>query len=199
MPVATARTISLQGATGHLIDVQVDVTQGLVTTALVGRPDASINEARDRCRAALDNSGFDWPTTRRVTILLSPADLPKRGPHFDLAIAVGVLAASGAVPKEALPGVVFVGELTLEGRLRSVRWGPRTLDVDVIVVDQIVTADPRLTLPHPRAHERAFVLVPWLGLDREAAIPGRGSVRGLLAKVDRQDVVRIGDPLPVPR
>jgi 2-amino-4-hydroxy-6-hydroxymethyldihydropteridine diphosphokinase len=86
-----------------------------------------------------------------------------------------------------------------QGRLRSVRWGPRTLDVDVIVVDQIVTADPRLTLPHPRAHERAFVLVPWLGLDREAAIPGRGSVRGLLAKVDRQDVVRIGDPLPVPR
>ena len=67
---------------------------GLVGTALVGRPDASITEARDRCRAAVMNSGFDWPTTRRVTILLSPADLPKRGPHFDLAIAVAVLAAA---------------------------------------------------------------------------------------------------------
>ena len=120
MAVATARTISLQGATGHLIDVQVDLSQGVVKTALVGRPDASISEARDRCRAAVTNSGFDWPATRRVTILLSPADLPKRGPHFDLAIAVAVLAASGTIPVAALAGVVFVGELTLDGRLRSV-------------------------------------------------------------------------------
>ena len=80
MAVATARTIALQGATGHLIDVQVDVSQGVVKTAMVGRADASISEARDRCRTAVNNSGFDWPATRRVTILLSPADLPKRGP-----------------------------------------------------------------------------------------------------------------------
>ena len=95
MGFATARTISLSGATGHLIDVQVDLAHGVVATALVGRPDASINEARDRCRAAVVNSGFDWPSTRRVTILLSPADLPKSGPHFDLSIAVAVLAAVG--------------------------------------------------------------------------------------------------------
>lgn len=120
MGVATARTISLHGATGHLIDVQVDVSHGVVKTSLVGRPDASINEARDRCRAAVTNSGFDWPSTRRVTILLSPADLPKRGPHFDLAIAVATLAAAGKLPAAALDGVVFVGELTLDGRLRSV-------------------------------------------------------------------------------
>jgi len=120
MAVATARTISLQGATGHLIDVQVDLSQGVVKTAMVGRPDASISEARDRCRAAVTNSGFEWPATRRVTILLSPADLPKRGPHFDLAIAVATLAASGTIPVAALAGVVFVGELTLDGRLRSV-------------------------------------------------------------------------------
>jgi magnesium chelatase family protein len=118
--VATARTISLHGATGHLIDVQADVSHGVVKTSLVGRPDASINEARDRCRAAVTNSGFKWPTTRRVTILLSPADLPKRGPHFDLAIAVATLAASGTFPASALDGIVFVGELTLDGRLRSV-------------------------------------------------------------------------------
>ena len=120
MAVATARTISLQGATGHLIDVQVDLSQGVVKTAMVGRPDASISEARDRCRAAVTNSGFEWPATRRVTILLSPADLPKRGPHFDLAIAVATLAAAGTIPVAALAGVVFVGELTLDGRLRSV-------------------------------------------------------------------------------
>ena len=88
MAVATARTISLQGATGYLIDVQVDLSQGLIKTALVGRPDTSISEARDRCRAAVTNSGFEWPVTRRVTILLSPADLPKRGPHFDLSVCI---------------------------------------------------------------------------------------------------------------
>lgn len=120
MGVATARTVTLQGANGHVIDVQADVAQGLVKTALVGRPDAAISEARDRCRAAVTNSGLEWPATRRVTILLSPADLPKRGPHFDLAIAVAVLAASHALPAKALDGIVFIGELTLEGRLRAV-------------------------------------------------------------------------------
>ncbi|HET6697491.1 MAG TPA: YifB family Mg chelatase-like AAA ATPase [Nocardioidaceae bacterium] len=124
MGFATARTISLQGATGHVIDVQVDVAQGVVSTALVGRPDASITEAKDRCRAAVTNSRFTWPATRRVTILLSPADLPKRGPHFDLAIAVAVLAASKQVPRASLDGLVFIGELTLDGRLRS---GPGVL------------------------------------------------------------------------
>ena len=87
MPFATARTVSLSGATGHLVDVQVDLAQGIVATAMVGRPDLSITEARDRCRAAVTNSGFDYPTSRRVTILLSPADLPKRGSHFDLSHA----------------------------------------------------------------------------------------------------------------
>ncbi len=120
MGVATARTVTLQGASGHVIDVQVDVAQGVVKTALVGRPDAAISEARDRCRAAVTNSRFEWPATRRVTILLSPADLPKRGPHFDLAIAVAVLSASNVVPAKALDGIVFIGELTLEGRLRAV-------------------------------------------------------------------------------
>ncbi|MFW6776252.1 magnesium chelatase domain-containing protein [Nocardioides sp. CPCC 205120] len=86
MPVATTQTIALQGAVGHLIDIQVDVSPGLVTTVLVGRPDAALSEARDRCRMAVSNSGFQWPTTRRTTILLSPADLPKRGTHFDLSV-----------------------------------------------------------------------------------------------------------------
>ena len=77
-----------------MVDVHVDLSDGVIGTALVGRPDASINEARDRCRAAMINSGFSWPNTRRITVLLSPADLPKRGPHFDLGIAVAVLAAA---------------------------------------------------------------------------------------------------------
>ena len=82
------------GAVGHVVDVQVDLSDGMIGTALVGRPDTSITEARDRCRAAIIDSGFAWPKTRRITVLLSPADLPKRGPHFDLAIAIAVLAAT---------------------------------------------------------------------------------------------------------
>jgi magnesium chelatase family protein len=85
MPFATTRTVTLDGIAGHVIDVQADVSPGMVSTTLVGRPDASVTEARDRCRTAVTNSGLTWPNTRRVTILLSPADLPKRGSHFDLA------------------------------------------------------------------------------------------------------------------
>ena len=70
------------------------------------------------------------------------------------------------------------------GRLRSMRWGPRTLDVDVIDVDGQRRDDPRLTLPHPRAHERAFVLRPWLDLDPDAVVAGRGPVWMLLDRID---------------
>ncbi len=120
MNVATTHTVSLRGISGHVIDVQADVSNGVVATTLVGRLDASINEARDRCRAAVSNSGLQWPVTKRVTVLLSPADLPKSGPHFDLAIAVAVLAACGVVPAPALAGLVLVGELSLDGRVRAV-------------------------------------------------------------------------------
>jgi 2-amino-4-hydroxy-6-hydroxymethyldihydropteridine diphosphokinase len=78
----------------------------------------------------------------------------------------------------------------LRGRIRSTRWGPRTLDVDVVTVDDVVRDDPRLTLPHPRAHERAFVLVPWSEVDVTAQLPGRGPVRRLLAAVDTSGVRR---------
>jgi len=76
------------------------------------------------------------------------------------------------------------------GRLRNQRWGPRTLDVDVIAVDALRSDSPRLTLPHPRAHERAFVLVPWLEVDREAELPGRGRVATLIRRVDVSGVRR---------
>lgn len=120
MSHATAHSISLQGAHGHLIDVQADLSDGTVVTTLVGRPDASINEARERCRAAVSNSGLTWPNTKRITVLLSPADLPKSGPHFDLAIAVAVIGATGAFEPKTTAGTAFIGELTLDGRIRAV-------------------------------------------------------------------------------
>jgi len=154
MPVATTRTIALQGAIGHLIDIQVDVSPGMVTTIMVGRPDAALSEARDRCRMAISNSGFQWPTTRRTTILLSPADLPKRGTHFDLAIAVGVLAASVDRDRD-LPipttDAVFIGELTLEGQLRPV---PGVLPMVMAAASRGVR---RVFVPEPQAAEAALV------------------------------------------
>ncbi len=86
---------------GHLIDVQADVSPGKVGVTMVGRADTTINEARDRCRMAIINSRLDWPATKRITILLSPADLLKSGTHFDLAVAVSVLAAAGSLPAGA--------------------------------------------------------------------------------------------------
>ncbi|HEX4976461.1 MAG TPA: YifB family Mg chelatase-like AAA ATPase [Nocardioides sp.] len=151
MGVAAACTIALDGMSGHLVDVQVDLSAGLVSTALVGRPDPSVTEARDRCRAAITNSGYEWPATRRVTILLSPADLPKRGSHFDLAIAVAVLGASGGFPVPRLAGSVFLGELTLDGRLRPV---PGVLPM---TTSAVAHGARRVVVPEPQAAEAKLV------------------------------------------
>ncbi|CAL9508527.1 2-amino-4-hydroxy-6-hydroxymethyldihydropteridine diphosphokinase [Streptomyces sp. enrichment culture] len=78
-------------------------------------------------------------------------------------------------------------------RVRDERWGPRTLDVDIVAYAEVVSDDPQLTLPHPRAHERAFVLAPWLDVDPEAALPGRGRVADLLAAVTRDGVTPRAD------
>ncbi|MGC0384152.1 2-amino-4-hydroxy-6-hydroxymethyldihydropteridine diphosphokinase [Streptomyces sp. SAI-129] len=78
-------------------------------------------------------------------------------------------------------------------RVRDERWGPRTLDVDIVAYAEVVSDDPQLTLPHPRAHERAFVLAPWLDVDPEAALPGRGRVADLLAAVPRDGIAPRAD------
>ena len=83
-------------------------------------------------------------------------------------------------------------------RVREVRWGPRTLDIDIITVDGEVSADPELTLPHPRAHERAFVLAPWHDVDPGAVLPGHGAVAALLAATDQSGIRRARGELMVP-
>ena len=120
MPLARTHSVALMGVTGHVIEVEADIANGLVGMILVGLPDTALREARDRIRAAIVNSGEDWPQ-RKITVGLSPASLPKRGSWFDLAIAVGVLAAAGKVPRAAVDGVMFFGELGLDGQLRPVR------------------------------------------------------------------------------
>jgi 2-amino-4-hydroxy-6-hydroxymethyldihydropteridine diphosphokinase len=107
---------------------------------------------------------------------------------------VNIVVRVGCDDVEAALHAAHVAEDS-QGRLRATRWGPRTLDVDVVDVDGRVCNDPRLTLPHPRAHERAFVLLPWLALDPEAALAGYGAVRTLAAGLDTEQVARLDAPL----
>ncbi|MFV2039176.1 MAG: magnesium chelatase domain-containing protein, partial [Acidimicrobiales bacterium] len=117
--LATVSSASLQGIRGRAITVEVHVTDGLPTFAVVGLPDASCREARDRVRAAVQSSGFKWPM-RRVTVNLAPSGVPKTGAGLDLAIAIGVLVASLQLEAELVHGLAFIAELGLDGSLRSV-------------------------------------------------------------------------------
>ncbi|MBC7633096.1 YifB family Mg chelatase-like AAA ATPase [Aeromicrobium sp.] len=117
---SATHSVTLDGLAGRPIEVEVDISGGLPTTVLVGLADTMVNEARDRCRSAVSNSGTTWPD-QRVTINLAPSTLPKSGSHYDLAIALAVFAAKSLVPAESLAGAAFLGELALDGRLRAIR------------------------------------------------------------------------------
>jgi magnesium chelatase family protein len=120
MGYARVRSLGLVGLEGHAVTVEAYVAAGLPAVTLSGLPDTSLNEARDRVRAAVVNAGQDWPN-RRITVNLLPADLPKSGPGFDLAIAVVILAAAGRLALRTLGGAALVGELGLDGQVRPVR------------------------------------------------------------------------------
>ena len=119
MPLARTYSVALIGVTGHVVEIEADIANGLPAVIVVGLPDTALREARDRIRAAITNSREEWPQ-RKITVGLSPASLPKRGSWFDLAIGIGVLTAAGKVPRSASAGVMFFGELGLDGRLRPV-------------------------------------------------------------------------------
>jgi magnesium chelatase family protein len=119
VPLARTYSVALIGVTGHVVEIEADIANGLPAVIVVGLPDTALREARDRIRAAITNSREEWPQ-RKITVGLSPASLPKRGSWFDLAIAIGILAAAGKVPRAAAAGVMFFGELGLDGRLRPV-------------------------------------------------------------------------------
>ncbi|MGV9773182.1 YifB family Mg chelatase-like AAA ATPase [Streptosporangium sp. NPDC003464] len=120
MTVARTRCIALVGVAGHLVDVEADVGAGMAGLHLIGMLDTALSEARDRVRSAVVNSRYGWPDAR-ITVSLFPASLPKRGSVFDLAIAVALLAAAGAVPRAKVARLFFLGELGLDGSVRPVR------------------------------------------------------------------------------
>lgn len=120
MPLALVHSRALAGMEAPPVAVEVHLANGLPGFTLVGLPEAEVKEARDRVRAALITSGFEFPA-KRVTVNLAPADLPKESGRYDLAIALGLLAASGQIPAARLDQYEFVGELSLSGELRPVR------------------------------------------------------------------------------
>ncbi|MDR1354977.1 MAG: YifB family Mg chelatase-like AAA ATPase, partial [Propionibacteriaceae bacterium] len=119
MKTASAWSVSLAGLAGGMVEVEASVTSGLPCTVLVGLPDASLHEARDRCRAAMSSLSVGWPT-ERLTINLTPASLPKAGSHYDLAILAAVLRTTGKVPAQIIEQAMLFGEIGLDGRVRRV-------------------------------------------------------------------------------
>jgi magnesium chelatase family protein len=120
MSLARTWSVGLAGVQGAMVEVEVDLASGVPTVVLVGLPDAVVRQSVDRVRAAVVNSGHEFPL-RRVTIGLSPAAMPKQGSGFDLALAVAVLAGAGVLPRSAVAELVLLGELGLDGSLRAVR------------------------------------------------------------------------------
>src|SRR6201995_696423 len=112
--VQRVTTVAFEGIEARAVDVQVQVAPGLPAFNIVGLPDKAVSEAKERVRAALVASGLALPA-RRITINLAPADLPKEGSHYDLPIALGLMAAIGAIPADALGGYTVLGELGLDG------------------------------------------------------------------------------------
>jgi len=117
--VQRVTTVAFEGIEARAVDVQVQVAPGLPAFNVVGLPDKAVSEARERVRAALVASGLALPA-RRITVNLAPADLPKEGSHYDLPIALGLMAAIGAIPSDALAGFTVLGELALDGSIAAV-------------------------------------------------------------------------------
>lgn len=170
--MVSTHSVTLEGLTGRLVEVEVDISSGMPGTVVVGLADTIVNEARDRVRSAVVNSGTTWPD-QRVTINLAPSTLPKTGSHFDLAIAAAICVAKKIVPIDAFDGAVLLGELALDGRLRAVRGVlPATLAAAGAGVRCVVV---------PEANVNEATLVP------DVEVIGIRSLRQLVALATGQE------------
>src|SRR3954465_983773 len=118
--LARVRSAAVFGIDAAPVSIEVDVSNGLPCFTVVGLPDASVRESRDRIRSAIRNSGYEFPV-RKITVNLAPADVRKAGASFDLPIALGVLAACGVIDRRDVKDVLILGELSLDGGIQSAR------------------------------------------------------------------------------
>lgn len=176
--LARARTFTIEGLHARAVSVEVDIRAGLPAFAIVGLADAAVREARDRVHASVLNSGFEFPA-RRITANLAPADVPKIGPGFDLALACAVLAASGQIPSELLDTHALFGELSLDGEVRPCHG-------TLAVAEACRKASMAMLLLGPgRAHEATLVDDLRIGVVERLSSAAR--------------VLRGGAPDPLPR
>ncbi len=148
MSLATVLSRAQNGLAADLVTVEVHLAPGLPGLNIVGLPEAAVREAKDRVKAALQTCGYQFPN-RRMTCNLAPADLPKEGARFDLAIALGLLAASGQIPEAAIADIEVLGELSLSGEIRPVRGAlPAAL--------KAAQAGRRMLVPAQNAEEAAL-------------------------------------------
>ncbi|MGA0587979.1 YifB family Mg chelatase-like AAA ATPase [Dyella sp. KRB-257] len=210
MSLAVTLSRAQEGVTAPQVMVEVHLSGGLPGTHIVGLPEAAVREARDRVRVAIQNTAFTYPD-RKVTVNLAPAELPKDGGRFDLAIALGILAAGGQVPREKLDDCEFLGELALSGAIRGVcgvlpallrarARGRRMVvpranaaeaalvpDIDVMVADSLAEVCGWLhnasTLPPPgRSHDGSGAV----------ACPDMSDVRGQLQARRALEIAAVG-------
>jgi len=154
--LASLRSAAVLGVEALPVIVEVDVSFGLPVFTMVGLPDASVRESRDRVRTAIRNSGFDFPG-HRITVNLAPADIRKAGASYDLPIALGVLAASGVIEPRLIDGVVLLGELSLDGSIQPIR-GVLPVAVAAKREGRMAILLPRANAPEARVVEGLRVL-----------------------------------------
>src|SRR5690554_1107576 len=118
--LAKVKSTGLFGIDGYIVDVEVDISNGLPSFDIVGLADTAVKESRERVRSAIKNSGFEFPI-KRITVNMAPADTKKEGPSYDLAIAVGILMATQQIPSNLHSNTIFLGELSLDGGIRSIQ------------------------------------------------------------------------------
>lgn len=111
--------MALHGLEGFLIDVQVDISSGMPSWDVVGLPDVSVKESKERVRTAIKNSGYELRSSK-IVVNLAPAEIKKEGPYFDLPIAIGILISTEAIKQQGLEDTIFIGELSLDGKLMKV-------------------------------------------------------------------------------
>jgi len=148
--IVKATSSAIIGVDSYPVDVEVDVSRGLPQFSIVGLPDMSVRESKDRIKSAIKNSGYTFPANR-VTVNLAPANIKKEGTGFDLPVAVGILSAQGLIGKERLPGYMFTGELSLDGSIKGIHGAlPAAIQAARMGLEGIV-------LPRENAGEAAMV------------------------------------------
>jgi len=156
MGLSVVHSRALLGLEARPVCVEVHLANGLPSFTLVGLADTEVKEARERVRSAIANAGLEFPSNKRITVNLAPADLPKDSGRFDLPIALGILAASGQIAAARLAGWEFAGELALGGELRPVR-GALAMSLALHRDAGLHEAPARLVLPPASAEEAALV------------------------------------------